>query len=131
MTCDECGSTFVKPEGNGAAGYAVTPEGKHICYTCAAEHDKAALAEGRDPGLYLVEKPRDERNGYITEPAEVINWPGSLRFPAVIIGRSVGYTPTGGRVPRVDAHFTDHTGRRWLLTVRGDMELGRAKRLKA
>ena len=41
-----CGATFPPvPAGGGAAGYAITPEGQHICYGCA---DKRQIADLKD-----------------------------------------------------------------------------------
>lgn len=130
MTCHTCHKEIPAPApGSITTGYGVTPEGEKVCYDCCAERDRATLADGGDPGLYLTDVREGNGNGLHTR-AVVSNWPGSLKFPAVVIGRSLSYTPTGGRVPRIDAHFTDHTGRTWLFTVRGDMQLGRARRLK-
>ncbi|MFA4973549.1 MAG: hypothetical protein WC683_13125 [bacterium] len=127
--CDECHKAIEVPEGSVTTGYGVDKEGRKVCFSCCAEHDKATMAEGQDPVLYLTEQKSPEGNGFLRR-AEVSNWPGSLKFPAVVVARSKQYTPSGGQYDRVTAHFRDHLGRPWRIEVRGDMQCGRSRLLK-
>lgn len=70
VTCARCGATCT-PSGI-ATGYALTPNGKKICYTCCAEQDSAHMIDTGKAVLYFDETART-----------VSNWPGSLKFTVV------------------------------------------------
>jgi len=122
MTTLDCGHDYTPPAAgeSGGTGYASlrvhTGAERRICYACCAECDKYRMNRGETLTLYLS-------NG------EVTNWPGSLRFKAFNITRS-RMNGFGGYYPRTTARFRGPDGCLWTIDVRGDMECGRAYRLK-
>jgi hypothetical protein len=78
FTCDDCG--HIKPvQKEGGTGYAITNDGKHVCYECCATRDRKAMRETGKATLYLVRSPN---GGH-----EVTNWPGSLRLRVGMVKR--------------------------------------------
>ena len=122
MTTLDCGHAAPVFEAGhvGGTGYATlrvhNGAERHICYACSAECDKYRMNRGETVTLYLS-------NG------EVTNWPGSLRFKAFNVTRSTMYG-FGGSYPRETARFRGPDGCLWTIDVRGNMECGRAYRLK-
>ena len=55
--CAECNAVFPQtPAGGGAAGYAVAPDGRHICYACADVREIAQLKDRSKPFYAYVGK---------------------------------------------------------------------------
>lgn len=90
FVCGRCGNTVEFPFGGGGTGYAHlidTHPGKPVCYACCGEVDKEYMRANGKITLYLVERD----GGHA-----VTNWPGTLRFDAVKIGRKVTITGPDG-----------------------------------
>ena len=116
----DCGHMLVPRPGY--TGYAVAWSSlaeRRICYACAAECDKYAMLLHGVRGMYLT-APAHGRGWQVT------NWPGSLRFDAYSVRKS----RIGGccSAPRLTARFYGPDGAPWWIDVRGDMELGTARR---
>jgi hypothetical protein len=62
--------------------------------------------------------------------AMVTDWTGKLSFVATAYSLTYGRTPRGTRYPIASARFTGPDGAAWSIVVRGDMQCGRARRLK-
>lgn len=107
--------------GHEAREYGVDADGARHCYACCADRDSAAMTETGCASLYLVKDGGRWR---------VSNWPGSLVFPAWGYTKSRGVTPRGATFPIESARFHGPDGHVWSIVVRGDMQLGRARRLK-
>lgn len=94
--CEQCVEVKERQE-NGGTGYAVSDKGQFICYACCADTDRQWMETHPRMTLYVS-----------CGTNEVINWPGTLRFPAYIRTCRVGYASQG-----VYVSFKDHQGTRW------------------
>jgi hypothetical protein len=138
--CAECGATFPKPPASGgASGYATCPDGRRICYVCAAEHERLAMVSDGHAILYLttVDVPdggtheRRTATGWKRYVYRLGNWPGTAKFN--ILGRvheSYGYG-FGRRYPVRTFRFIGPDGHVWSGRNAGDMDLARCRRTKA
>ena len=104
--CD-CGHA-PSPHDSFTEGYGISRNGKTACYSCCAEKDRSDMDKTGRAILYLGQ-PKDA-------PAYIGNWPGSLRYSAIV---HAGRHNIAG--VRYDAWFTDHAGRRWHGVTYGDM----------
>lgn len=123
----DCGHTIpALPEGHvGGTGYGYrdTSLGRvTMCYACCAAETRADMIESGAAVLYLA---HDGGNGW-----RVTDWPGVLSFRPSSVWRTYGRTPRGARYPIQSARFTGPDGAEWSIVVRGDMQCGRARRLK-
>jgi len=74
VTCADCGELILAPEPApicGGMGYAITKDGKQVCYPCSARRLLAKLREDGKGCLYLT---WDEHTPTVTD------WTGELRF---------------------------------------------------
>jgi hypothetical protein len=102
--CSVCGKETVSPNRLGT-GYGITPNGDKVCYECCAKQDMAYMESHDKITLYHS----------CREKEEVINWPGTLRFPAFSFEGKHNWG-----LPRYDVYFVDHTGQRWHGVRIGD-----------
>lgn len=82
FTCHICHESKQETS-NGGTGYATNKAGSKICYACCAGVD---IQEMKDEGkiiLYLTKGPENKHAEY-----SVTNWPGTLRFPVILISSS-------------------------------------------
>lgn len=89
-------------------GYGVGPDRKTFCHACCAEHDKNAMVREGRATLYLV-RNHAVRDNHDSGYYEVVNWPGSLKFPVYYY--SVGAHNISGE--RVDVWFHGPDGFVW------------------
>lgn len=89
--CSVCKKQYDFVSNSISCGYAVDRDGNKICYPCCAEADKKEMIEtGKKWDLYLtvldaVECTSDRKTWTATGVGVVSNWPGSLKFPAVVV----------------------------------------------
>lgn len=78
FTCSLCEAE--KPvQTSGGTGYATKPDsGDKICYRCMADVDRDDMRSTGRATLYLVGGTRLLNKE--SQPYEITNWPGSLRF---------------------------------------------------
>ncbi len=124
LTCSKCGKSL------GNVGvimvHATNGKGEKICYDCCADIDKHFMREHGHMVLYLHDNglliERNKPNRF-----EVINWPGTLRFP-------VTYHKTGRHNiarKRYDVWFIGPDGKEWHGVQYGDnTQQCRCKRTK-
>lgn len=111
--CGQCGAVKdVQTSGGTGYGYAKHTDDdneKPICYACCGENDKKAMVERGRYTLY-----------YNQSTAEIVNWPGSLRFRCT---RSMGSRFT-------TVWFTGPDGKTWTgrIARMADNELINVKR---
>lgn len=98
-------------------GYGTDKDGKKYCYQCCADQDRQEMIDtGKTYALYLSGN-------------KITNWPRSLVFEPYRVKewKQPGfYTYYPVRL----AHFIGPDGRQWSIKVMGNMDCGRAKRLK-
>lgn len=108
MRCTQCGKPLVKKNAVDL-GYGIF-NGAKLCYTCCAEHDRQEMSATGHAVMYLVHDKQLDK-------WEVINWPGSLRFPARV------YTHISCRASwrvRNTAYFTGPDGKLWYGRHQGE-----------
>lgn len=111
-TCDKCAGACVA-EGC-AAGYATTDKGETLCYSCAADRERAWMKEHGRTMLY-------DAGG------EVTDWPGRLRFR--VDHRRIGRHNIARK--RYDVWFIGPDGCRWHGVRFGDnTQIVHCKRVK-
>lgn len=72
--CAKCGNDFPPIASNGvAAGYAITGNGSHICYTCADEQQRADMRQFDKYGAYLSSDGKSLTTWTGSELAKVIS----------------------------------------------------------
>lgn len=117
----DCGHPAAKTEGCGT-GYGVKRNGSKHCYACCADDDRERMVADGHRILYVS-------NSGSGCPAEVTNWPGTLRFPVKRWSgsRGVGF----GRWYQVThVWFNGPDGFEWYGRNQGDQDLTRCKRTK-
>ncbi len=72
LECSQCGNV-IAPKPDVAIGYAIRNAGNLVCYDCCAREAEEFMQKHGQIALYLVLTHGAKR--------EVMNWPGSLRFP--------------------------------------------------
>ena len=113
----ECGHhPLLTAEDYLTTGYGIDKDGKRFCYACCADRDRAEMVRTGKAMLYLSGNT-------------VSNWPGSLKFVASYVKKSKGWG-FGREYPIETGYFTGPDGKPWSIHVRGDMQCGRARRLK-
>lgn len=101
--------------------------GWRICKACAADAERASMAETGRAGLYLVND-----NAHLVMRGSgfrrVTDWLGGLSFDVY----NYRFSRRGGGFgsPREDFDFNGPDGYVWHGTVRGDSQLARCKRTK-
>jgi len=104
--CSKCKQ--VKPaQESGGTGYATMRNNHKVCYSCCAAGDRADMIKHGRIDLYLVEDRPQE---------EVINWPGTLRFP--VLWSKAGQHNIART--RTDVWFTGPDGFLWRGTQYGE-----------
>ena len=112
--CSVCGETKPKPDGIGT-GFGRDPVSDAVvCYACCAVRDRARMFEEGRATLYLCDVVEGDGYGRPNR-ADVTNWPGSLRFKALV---GFGRHNIAGR--RYDAWFTGPDGFEWHGVTYGD-----------
>jgi len=134
--CSRCGKDIPKPDGGITTGYGTDAQGNKHCYACCAELDREFMDSHDRMTLYLTfDEAKAKAGGFVPSPGvhccnhgwTVGNWPGSLKFDAVV--RKGRHNIAG---TRYDAWFTDHKGRKWWGVRYGDnTELVHCRKLKA
>ncbi len=116
VTCSDCGSTITPPAACGPTGYAITPDGRKICYSCSNAAERADFAAADRYAAYLSGDGR-----------HVTTWPGG-ELARVTYCRSHrgGF---GGEYVTVDATGPD--GSRWYGRGGGRGMYLRLRRRKA
>jgi hypothetical protein len=131
--CGDCQRVRLTSQQTFSVGYGRV-NGLPICYACCAARDVATMRDTGRIGLYLVGDVQPQglgRHRPYTDHAHnyrVTNWPNSLTFHPF----RVTVAPHGGGFGshREDAWFVGPDGATWHLVVRGDMDVGTARRLK-
>lgn len=113
MNCDMCHKEIVS-QGLGT-GVAHCPDGRKICYECAAIDAIADMIEHGDTVLYLT---GGESSWKIT------NWPGTLVFKPSYVTKGCHNIAQS----RYDAWFIGPDGFEWHGVNLGDNEILRCKR---
>lgn len=113
FTCFECGRTL-PVKSSGGTGYARDNSNRAICYDCCADRDRETMEETGRIALYLTGR-------------EIINWPGTLRFP--VRHSRLGRHNLSGT--RTDVWFQGPDGAEWHGVQYGKFsQICRCKRLK-
>lgn len=120
--CIQCGKTKPIIKKEGGTGYARTDEGL-VCYDCCAERDKQFMRENNKTTLYLAQTPRDPAQSKQSK-WEVTNWPGTLRFNAIVRQSDHNFAGKNGRS---DAWFM-FEGFIWHGVNIGDNQICRCKK---
>lgn len=97
--CATCGRPFFLFASDCTTGYGEAPDGVRYCFPCCGDRDREAMKQDGRATLYFTE----------SDAPTVTNWPGTLKFPARIIGRS--RNNFGAR--RTDFRFTGPDGKEW------------------
>jgi hypothetical protein len=121
----DCGHEIaaLAPGYTGGTGYAVTRDGRKICYQCAVENERKSMIETGRTVLYLVSRSPSPSKWHITD------WASQLDFPAFNITRSEGYG-FGRRYPIVTGRFRGPDGKLWVFRNACDNQIARCRRLK-
>lgn len=90
MKCSKCKKEIIASADGFIPGYAKLKNGRKICYECCANINKKSMRDTGRAILYLSEitpqKEEAERFGnWPMKCGEVMNWPGTLRFPLFVI----------------------------------------------
>ena len=125
--CSVCNQTKSRPENSFGTGYGIDKDGNKVCYDCCAVKDWESMREDGRITLYLVNIDLTKPRLYQNPDAEVVNWPGTLRFKVVGLRRGKHNIARF----RYDAWFKDKDGRLWHgVQYGGNTQLIHCKRLK-
>lgn len=116
FTCSVCHLNLAL-QTSGGTGYAISSEGKKVCYKCVGERDANELKNA---------KPGDRFTHYISN-GRVINWPGTLDIPVMFSRKS--FHNMAGKNGRMDVWFNYEGKHFWGVNV-GDNDLLRIKAIK-
>lgn len=115
------------------AGYAIAPDGRHICYTCAGAWELNDALEHGSAVFYLTNNHsysylRDSMGHYVKPgDAKITNWSGTVAFK--ILYMKVNYHNWAAY--RVDVWFKDIMGDYWWGRQYGNFsELCYCRRIK-
>lgn len=115
--CAEC-KRELPVQTSGGTGYGYDKRDKCVCYECCGKRDREDMATNGKAILYLVlNKGMD---------AEVVNWPGTLRFKC---GVKQGRHNMAGN--RYDVWFWGPDGHQWHgVTIGDNTQICHVKRTK-
>lgn len=119
--CAKCGARCT-PTGTGTGYGRVADSDTRYCYRCCADMHRADMINDGRTVLYLT-KGADGRD-------KVTDWTGNLTFSPSYVRHWRGWG-FGGWYPCAQAWFTGPDGKPWSIRVQGDMECGRARRLRS
>lgn len=117
----------------GGTGYAVTRDGKQLCYPCSSEREAEHMRTSGRTSLYLswrgpITSKQTREENEANMPV-VTDWPGTLKFP-VLQFTSRKASCFGRPIERTDFWFAGPDGYVWHGVNKGDMQLASCKRTK-
>jgi hypothetical protein len=101
FTCSKCQKEIIHVD-TLTTGYGVNDKGEKVCFSCCALDDQQYMRDHGRIDLYLVQRVIKGMKKYF-----VINWPGTLEFPASVKKGFHNIART-----RYDAWFT-FEGKEW------------------
>jgi len=116
--CATCGRPFSLFASEMTTGYGEIDSVRY-CFPCCGDQDREAMQRDGHATLYLTDSPVG---------ATVTNWPGTLKFPARVTGRS----RNNFGAKRTDFRFTGPDGREWCGRQVGEWsQLANVRRMKS